>query len=348
FISFPSSPKAIKSSLSAPSILPLLFLLLPPAAGVSDSGKDRPAAELLSLSDIHKGANTMQHTGAFVFGILGNVISFMVFLAPVPTFWQIHKKKTSEGYKSLPYLTALFSSMLWLYYALLKKQDALLLMTINAFGCVIETIYTALFIAYAPKKTRVPTIMLFLGLNVVLFSTVLLVIQFVVKEDYKVNVLGWICVGFAVSVFAAPLSVMATVIKTRSVEFMPFSLSFFLTLSAVVWFGYGVFIHDLRVACPNVLGFVFGLAQMTLYAVYRNAHIADEKREKEKQFELEQQKDKLPVKMKSIHRRSGLGTPEVHPVDGHSNDDDDSDDEVRGKGNNNGGGGRKDQDDSPV
>ncbi|CAI0381370.1 unnamed protein product [Linum tenue] len=294
FISFPSSPKAIKSSLSAPSILPLLFLLLPPAAGVSDSGKDRPAAELLSLSDIHKGANTMQHTGAFVFGILGNVISFMVFLAPVPTFWQIHKKKTSEGYKSLPYLTALFSSMLWLYYALLKKQDALLLMTINAFGCVIETIYTALFIAYAPKKTR------------------------------------------------------ATVIKTRSVEFMPFSLSFFLTLSAVVWFGYGVFIHDLRVACPNVLGFVFGLAQMTLYAVYRNAHIADEKREKEKQFELEQQKDKLPVKMKSIHRRSGLGTPEVHPVDGHSNDDDDSDDEVRGKGNNNGGGGRKDQDDSPV
>ncbi|CAN1295101.1 Bidirectional sugar transporter SWEET15, partial [Linum perenne] len=197
-------------------------------------------------------SSTMHSTGAFVFGILGNIISFMVFLAPVPTFWQIYKRKTSEGYKSLPYLTALFSSTLWLYYSLLKKEDAFLLMTINSVGCVIETVYSAIFIAYSPKKMRTSTILQFVGLNVVLFSGILLALQFlVIGESLRVSILGWICVGFAVSVFAAPLSVMATVIKTRSVEYMPFSLSFFLTLSAVVWFGYGVFIEDLRVAVSN-------------------------------------------------------------------------------------------------
>jgi len=44
--------------------------------------------------------------------------------------------------------------MLWLYYALLKK-DAFLLLTINSFGCVIEIIYIILYITYATRDARV-------------------------------------------------------------------------------------------------------------------------------------------------------------------------------------------------
>ncbi|KAJ9169283.1 hypothetical protein P3X46_017490 [Hevea brasiliensis] len=241
------------------------------------------------------------HPLAFAFGILGNIISVMVYLAPVPTFFRICRKKSTEGFQSLPYLVALFSSMLWLHYAMLKK-DALLLITINAFGCVIETIYITLYIAYASKENKISTFRLLLSMNLGLFSIIVILTHFAVKNSVRVQVLGWICVAVSVSVFAAPLSIVAQVIRTRSVEFMPFNLSFFLTISAIMWFVYGLFTKDMCVALPNVLGFILGLLQMLLYAAYRKA----------KEVIMEEQ---LPENLKTIVILSTLGNSEVHPVD---------------------------------
>ncbi|KAL3342504.1 hypothetical protein AABB24_026503 [Solanum stoloniferum] len=204
---------------------------------------------------------------AFAFGVLGNIVSFIVFLSPIPTFYNIYKKKSTEGYQSIPYVVALFSSMLWIYYALLKSNMPLLI-TINSFGMFIETIYVGLYLFYAPKKARVQTVKMLMLSVVGGFGAIILVTEFLFKGAIRGQVVGWICLIFSLCVFVAPLGIVRKVIKTKSVEYMPLLLSVFLTLSAVMWFFYGLLLKDINIAAPNVLGFIFGILQIVLYAIY--------------------------------------------------------------------------------
>ncbi|KAH7837438.1 hypothetical protein Vadar_013897 [Vaccinium darrowii] len=205
---------------------------------------------------------------ASVFGILGNIVSFMVFLAPVPTFHKICKKKSTQGFQSIPYSVALFSAMLYLYYAFVKTNNGLMIITINSVGCAIEATYLTLFMIYATKESKIYTTKLLLLFNVGAYGLIIIGTFLFSKGPLRISIVGWICAVFSVCTFIAPLSVMRLVIKTKSVEYMPFALSFFLTLCAVMWFFYGFLINDFYIATPNILGFIFGVAQMVLYLIY--------------------------------------------------------------------------------
>ncbi|CAH2044214.1 unnamed protein product [Thlaspi arvense] len=247
------------------------------------------------------------NTLAFVFGLLGNIISFAVFLSPVPTFYRIWKKKTTEEFQSLPYVVALFSAMLWLYYAT-QKKDVFLLVTINSFGCFIETIYIAIFVAFAPKKARMLTVKFLLLMNFGGFCLILLLCQFLAKGTTRAKIIGGICVGFSVCVFAAPLSIIRTVIKTKSVEYMPFSLSLTLTISAVIWLLYGLALRDIYVAFPNVIGFALGALQMILYVVFKYCKTPSDLIEKEIEAA------KLPELSIDMLKLGTLASPEPAPL----------------------------------
>ncbi|XP_076891812.1 bidirectional sugar transporter SWEET9-like [Bidens hawaiensis] len=211
------------------------------------------------------------------FGLLGNVVSFMVFLAPIPTFYKVYKKKSTEGFQSAPYVVGLFSAMLWIYYALLKT-NVLLLITINSVGCFIETFYICFFLFYAPRKARMESLKLIILLIVVGFGLIVVLTQFFASGVTRGVIVGWICLVFSLCVFVAPLGVVRQVIRTKSVEYMPILLSVALTLSAVMWFFYGLLLGDFNIAIPNVLGFTFGIIQIILYFMYKNkTPVTDEK-----------------------------------------------------------------------
>ncbi|OWM65517.1 bidirectional sugar transporter SWEET9-like [Punica granatum] len=256
---------------------------------------------------IHQPSSTL----AFAFGLMGNIISFITFLAPLPTFYQIYKRKSTEGFQSIPYSVSLLSATLLVYYGLLKKDT--LIITINAFGCLIETAYVAAYLLYASKKARMLTLKLLVGMNVLGYGAVLLGTMFLARgsPENRAHILGWICMAFSLSVFAAPLCIMRKVIRTKSVEYVPFSLSLFLTLGAVVWFFYGFVKADYFIAVPNVLGFIFGVVQMALYFMYRNAKkLIQEVKPVATDGNLHQLKEQ----MIDVVKLSALVCPELNPV----------------------------------
>ncbi|KVI06155.1 SWEET sugar transporter [Cynara cardunculus var. scolymus] len=206
------------------------------------------------------------------FGLLGNSVSFMVFLAPILTFYKVYKKKSTEGFQSVPYVVGLFSSMLWIYYALLKS-NVMLLITINSVGCFIETLYICFYLFYAPKKARMESLKLIVLLIVVGFGLIVVLTQFL----------------------ASGVTRRRQVIRTKSVEYMPILLSVALTLSAVMWFFYGLLLGDFNIAIPNVLGFIFGIIQIILYFVYKNKKpITNEKISSFEEKIIEMEAHKVP------------------------------------------------------
>nr|GEU90968.1 bidirectional sugar transporter N3-like [Tanacetum cinerariifolium] len=88
---------------------------------------------------------------------ISNIISAGVYFAPLPTFREICKRKSTMGFQSLPYVVSLFSALLWLYYALIKGGDTFLLISINSLGTFIELIYIVVFLFYATPDTKKQT-----------------------------------------------------------------------------------------------------------------------------------------------------------------------------------------------
>ncbi|KAI3848582.1 hypothetical protein MKW92_052640 [Papaver armeniacum] len=206
---------------------------------------------------------------SFIVGILGNIISILVFLSPITTFKRIVKKKSTEKFKGIPYISTLLSTSLWTYYGLLKP-GGMLIVTVNGAGAILQAIYVTLFIIYAPKDSKVKHLKLAGIFNLGFYTTVVLITFLATHGSVRLTVVGFLCAGLTLGMYASPLVSMRNVIKTKSVEYMPFSLSFFLFLNGGVWSVYSVLVKDFFIGVPNAIGFVLGSTQLIVYTIYKN------------------------------------------------------------------------------
>ncbi|KMS97572.1 hypothetical protein BVRB_5g125960 [Beta vulgaris subsp. vulgaris] len=206
----------------------------------------------------------------FAVGILGNIISFSLYLSPMPTFMRICKKGSVEQYSATPYLLTFFNCMLWTIYGMpFIQPNNILLSTISASGCLIEFIYLMLFIIYTGnKKNRIFLILLVLGEILVVAIALTLVLIFTHTSKQRTLIFGLLGDVSGVLMYAAPLAIMKQVIKTKSVEFMPLAVSVTCFGSAVIWTLYAIRPFDPFVVAPNGIGCFLGLAQLMLYAAY--------------------------------------------------------------------------------
>lgn len=68
--------------------------------------------------------------------------------------------------------------------------------------------------------------------------------------------------------FAAPLTVLMHVIKTKSAESLPLPLIATSFIVSLEWLIYGIIISDPFIQLPNFLGCLLSLSQLSLFVCY--------------------------------------------------------------------------------
>ncbi|XWS50982.1 hypothetical protein CRYUN_Cryun12cG0137300 [Craigia yunnanensis] len=208
-------------------------------------------------------------TARTIVGVIGNVISFFLFLSPVPTFVSIWKAKSVQEFKPDPYVATVLNCMMWVFYGLpFVHPDSVLVVTINGIGLFIELIYVSIFLIYSPGHKR-RKIVIYLLIEVIFMAIVIFITLFFLHTTQRRSMLiGLMAIIFNIGMYTSPLTVMRMVIKTKSVKYMPFTLSLFNFLNGVIWVIYAALKFDPYVLIPNGLGSLSGLVQLILYATY--------------------------------------------------------------------------------
>ncbi|KAM0938508.1 putative SWEET sugar transporter [Dioscorea sansibarensis] len=126
--------------------------------------------------------------------------------------------------------------MLWVVYGLPSVHPhSTLVLTINGSGMAIELFYVLMFIVFSDKKNRPRVISMFVAELVFVALVGLMVLLFIHTLQQRSMIVGVLCVFFGTMMYASPLAAMKLVIQTKSVEYMPLTLSVASFFNGVCW-----------------------------------------------------------------------------------------------------------------
>jgi len=214
-----------------------------------------------------------------VFGWVGTAAAWLLFLVPLQVMWQVRKARSVLQYSAVPYVMSLLNCGLWAIYAYPKitpcKTQPLVT---NAVGAVLETAYILFFIAYGGPRTGALVRQFLAAVVTIAGVAVFAIVAAPQVEAIKpfptddlsktTTVLGLVSSAFNIGMYAAPLSIMATVVRSKSVEFMPLPLTLAVGICSGCWFGFAWHVMDWFILIPNLIGLALCAAQITLYSCY--------------------------------------------------------------------------------
>ena len=226
----------------------------------------------------------------------------VVFYAPYPTIQTIKRDGTVGPLPLLPYSSMILSAFLWMTYGHLVHEPAVT--RTNMIGLFMGTYYFVTFVKYynmnnkknnnnnnnstsSPSSSSLPgTVQL--HINVILSIIAIAVIEIYFQPistyvltstttssnsttitDGPARVIGTMALGLCIGMFGSPLTVLKTVIKTRSGKSIPTPFTIATIINCTLWSIVGWYdMNDFNVYFPNLIGLFFGLIQLGLKMYY--------------------------------------------------------------------------------
>ncbi|TKW24884.1 hypothetical protein SEVIR_3G079100v4 [Setaria viridis] len=206
-----------------------------------------------------------------IVGIIASAVSIVLYAVPILTFKRVIKEASVREFSCVPYILALFSTLTYSWYGFPVVSYGWENLSVSgtcSIGVIFETLFISIYIWFAPREKR-KFVMLMVSLVLAIFCVTACVSSLIIHTHHMRKVfVGSIGIVTAMSMYSSPLVAVKQVMRTKSVEFMPFYLSLFSFLTSLIWMIYGILGRDPYITSPNAAGCFTGILQLAVYCIY--------------------------------------------------------------------------------
>nr|XP_018907884.1 PREDICTED: sugar transporter SWEET1-like [Bemisia tabaci]XP_018907894.1 PREDICTED: sugar transporter SWEET1-like [Bemisia tabaci] len=176
----------------------------------------------------------------------------------------VRQKDVGED-SHLPFIAGFLNCSIWLSYGMVSQEFTIIF--VNAVGLVLFFSYATTHYIYSIQRNLVIRDFL---ICIVLIGLMNIYILTGIRREILQYHIGNLASFITVLFFAAPLTNMVTVIKTGNVSSLPLPFISMTLVATFLWFLYGLVVDDIYVQLPNAIGLVLGVAQLSVYFLYRS------------------------------------------------------------------------------
>nr|WAJ59866.1 SWEET family protein 7 [Heracleum moellendorffii] len=204
-----------------------------------------------------------------VVGIIGNVISFGLFVLAVPSLYRVLKRKSVKGIRPEYHLAMMMSCVSWVLYGMPSIHPRhILVLTANGIGLATELAYLIIILLYANDNKQRMYVGGFFLIELVVISLIIgVLIRLAPTAETRRMLVETCCFASSGIVSGTEGLFMADVLSTMSVEYVEYPIVLGKILYALCWTIYALVrgISDTILWAMNIAFVVVGVTQLMYY-----------------------------------------------------------------------------------
>ena len=206
----------------------------------------------------------MSEATAAAVGWAGTAAALGLFLSPTKDVFGNkgirRTRSTARLATGLPYFATFFNCLYWVAYLGPNASEFVPAFTVNAIGTALNASFAWVYYAHATVQER-ELCRRWLGVG----TSFLVCLVFGAFVFSNIEIVGCGAAVMNVGMYYAPLAAVSTVVRSRSVEKMPFLPLVMAFVSGVLWMTYGFLVDKIPIIVPTLIGVCLSAIQVSIW-----------------------------------------------------------------------------------
>lgn len=192
-----------------------------------------------------------------------SVCTILQFFSGILICQKFVQNGTTGDASPVPFVSGFLSCCMWLRYGFLLEDTSIII--VNTIGATLQLAYIVTFYFFTITKSVVVKQML-----VVITALTVLMCYTQYETDFETVkfYVGFVASLMTILFFAAPLTMLAHVLRVKSVESLPFPMIAMTFVGSALWLMYGYLLGDQFIQIPNILGCLICGFELSLFLIY--------------------------------------------------------------------------------